>query len=63
MSASEQPKATWLDRFRERRRERKERAAERARLRPDVEGSAEGALFRHAGRGGRAPTDAPDRKL
>lgn len=63
MSASEQPKRTWLDRLRQRRRERKERAVERARLRSDVEGSAEGALFRHADTGGRSPTRAPDRKL
>ena len=54
MAGSEQPKPKWLDRLREKRRERKERAVERARMRPDVESSAERALYRQGGERGRA---------
>ena len=59
MAGAQQPKPKWLDRVREKRRERKPRAADRARTRPDVENSAEGALYSQGGERGRAS----DRKL
>jgi hypothetical protein len=55
MAASERStKPTVRERFRDWRRHRRQRAAERAMTKPDVEGYAEGALYRQGGERGRA---------